>query len=44
MKTRLLKCLGWKLVIIPWFEWQEVDKRDKVEYLKKKLEEVRHVV
>ena len=49
MKLRLLKILGWKVVNIPWFEWQEVNKGDiykpeKIEYLKKKLAEVGHVV
>ena len=43
MKSRILKRLGWKLIQIPWFEWKELngkEKIDKVDYLKGKLLEV----
>mgnify|MGYP003906971799 FL=1 len=49
MKARLMKSLGWKVVNIPWFEWEEVGKGErykpeKIEYLKKKLAKVSYVV
>ena len=43
MKSRLLKKLKWRVINIPWFEWKELngrDKKDKLEYLKRKLSEV----
>ena len=49
MKTRLLKNLGWRVVRIPWFEWQRLEgskggswKEKQVEYLKRKVSEVQN--
>jgi succinate dehydrogenase flavin-adding protein (antitoxin of CptAB toxin-antitoxin module) len=49
MKTRLLKNLGWRVVRIPWFEWQRLEgskggswKEKQVEYLKRRVSEVQN--
>ena len=40
MKMRLMRKLGWKVVVVPWFEYKGLrGKGEKVEYIKKKLEE-----